>query len=114
MASEAREMLAAAIREQRHSTRSAAILAQNGAIRASDALCTNALGYHSQGENHAEALATLRLVRDGAALASKLQLVLKDKSEIGYDIQRVKDDRLRRILRNAGELVDEAVRRSRV
>jgi hypothetical protein len=113
LASEAREMLAAAIREQQHSARSAAILGQNAAVRASDALCTHALGYHSQGEDHAEALATLRLVRDGAALASMLQTVLRDRSEIGYDIQRVKDDRLRRILRNAGELVEEAVRRSR-
>ena len=106
-------MLAAAVREQQHSARSAAILGQNAAIRASDALCTHALGYHSQGENHAEALAMLRLVRDGAALASMLQLVLKDKNEIGYDIQRINDDRLRRILRNAGDLVDEAARRSR-
>lgn len=113
MASEAREMLAAAVREQQHSARSAAILGQNAAIRASDALCTVALGYHFQGEDHVEALATLRLVRDGAGLASTLQLVLRDKSEIGHDIQRIKDDRLHRILRNAEDLVDEAVRRSR-
>jgi len=106
-------MLAAARREQDHSARSAAILAQNAAIRASDALCTQALGYHSQGEDHAEAVSTLRQVRDGAALSAKLQIVLKDKSEVGYDIARVKHDRLVRILRNAGDLVDEAVRRSR-
>lgn len=113
MANEARDMLEGALRDQEHSARSSAILAQNAAVRASDALCTQAPGYHSQGENHAEAIATLRQVRDGAALASMLQLVLRDKSEIGYDIRRIKDVRLRSLLRTASELVGEAARRSR-
>lgn len=92
MADEAREMLEAAHRERQHS---------------------NSLGFHSQGEDHAEALALLRQLRDGAALASKLGRVLRGKSEIGYDITRIKDDQVLRILRNATDLVDEAFRRSR-
>lgn len=80
---------------------------------AAAALCTNSLGFHFQGEDHAEALALLRQLRDGTALASRLGLVLRAKGEIGYDITRIKEDQVLRILRNATDLVDEAFRRSR-
>jgi hypothetical protein len=114
LAIEARDVLQGAQREAGIGLeRTAAILAQNAAIRASDAICTAELARHSVGESHSEAVKLLNQVRDGRDLAKRQTLVLGDKTEIGYDVERIKPDRLSRILRNAAELVSEAERRSR-
>jgi hypothetical protein len=71
LAAQARDVLEGAHREaEAGSERTAAILAQNAAVRASDAICTRDLARHSVGESHTEAIALLRQVRDEAGSPS--------------------------------------------
>lgn len=112
LAALARERLEGAKRELGSSERNAASLAVNASVRASDAICVAARGEHAIGDDHAEALRLLRTVPDGDRLARLLEQALTNKTEVDYDITRLKADSLKRIHRAAEELVRVAEERA--
>lgn len=112
MAGVARERLEGAKRELASSERNAASLAVNACVRASGAICVAARGEHALGDDHAEAVRLLRTVPDGDRLARLLEQALSNKTEVDYDITRLKADSLKRIQRAAEELVRVAEERA--
>ena len=84
-------------------------LCVHAGIAATDVLCCIALGEHSQGDDHNEALALLARVRpDGGELAKSLRLLLSMKTRAGYSHRPVRADDGKRAYRNAEKLVRAA------
>lgn len=81
-------------------------LCVHAGIAAADVLCCVALGEHSQGEDHNEALDLLARVRpDGPALAKSLRPLLGMKTRAGYSHRAATGDDRKRALRHATKLV---------
>ena len=54
-------------------------------IAAADVICCKALGQHSHGSSHADAVALLKKVpKDGASLGAALNRLLQNKTRAGY------------------------------
>ncbi len=88
-------------------------LCAHAGIAAADAICCQALGEHSRGQDHNEAVALLKRVKPGGnELARALSALLGMKTRAGYSAQAVTADQRKRAERYAGKLVDAA--RSRV
>jgi hypothetical protein len=65
-------------------------LCVHAGIAAADVICCKALGQHSSGSNHADAVALLKKVpRDGASLAAALNRLLQNKTRAGYSANPV-------------------------
>jgi hypothetical protein len=65
-------------------------LCVHAGIAAADAICCKALGQHSQGPNHADAVALLKKVpKDGAPLAAALNRLLQSKTRAAYSANPV-------------------------
>jgi len=79
-------------------------LCVHAGIAAADVLCCRALGYHVQGESHAEAIAELGRV--GKDHARALGSLLKIKTRAGYGDTPVSAEQRRRAGRAARQLVD--------
>jgi hypothetical protein len=78
-------------------------------VAAADVICCIALGEHSRGEDHEEAVALLRRVRpDGTELAKSLSPLLGMKTRAGYGHRAVLADDRKRAQRNAERLVRTA------
>lgn len=59
-------------------------------IAAADVICCKALGQHSSGSSHADAVALLKKVpNDGARLAAALNRLLQNKTRAGYSAKPV-------------------------
>jgi hypothetical protein len=79
-------------------------------IAASDAICCVALGEHSQGDSHGEAVALLKKVRpDGPDLAKSLAALLALKTDAAYGNQPLSRDKQRRAERSAEKLIQAAI-----
>jgi hypothetical protein len=112
MVAEAVEMLDGAHAEKDAGRlKAAASLAVNAAVRASDAICTSALGYHSSAASHAAALDVLRNVPDSAPLVEALSSALSLKSLYNYHHGPVDGEDVAAVLDDATSLVAEARRR---
>lgn len=112
MVAEAVEMLEGANAEREAGRlKAAASLAINAAVRASDAICTSALGYHSCAPSHAAALDVLRTVPDSDLLLEALSSALSLKSLYNYHHGPVDRDDVDAVLDDAASLVSEAKRR---
>lgn len=80
-------------------------------IAAADVICCRALGRHSQGENHVQAVALLRSVQpDGPELSTALGVLLGMKTKAGYGDRAVSAEDQARAPRRAGQLVEAARR----
>lgn len=81
-------------------------LAVHAGIAASDAICCLALGRHSQGDDHQEAVKLLGAVRpDGATLGRALSALLAIKTKAGYSHRSVNTVDRGRAQRQAEKLV---------
>jgi hypothetical protein len=81
-------------------------LAVHAGIAASDAICCLALGRHSQGDDHQEAVKLLGAVRpDGTALGKALAALLAIKTKAGYSHRSVNTGDRGRAQRQAEKLV---------
>jgi hypothetical protein len=82
-------------------------------IAAADVICCRALGQHSQGDNHVQAVAMLRSVQpDGPELSVALGILLGMRTKAGYGEQAVSADDRTRAPRCARQLVDAARQRA--
>src|SRR5215472_11212697 len=82
-------------------------------IAAADVVCCRALGQHSQGENHVQAVALLRSVQpDGPELSVALGVLLGMKTKAGYGDGVVSAEDRSRAPRRAKQLVDAARQRA--
>lgn len=77
-------------------------------IAAADVMCCRALGVHSQGDDHTEAVALLRKVDKGAS--NDLDRLLRLKTKAGYSARSVSSDDRKRADRAASRLVARARR----
>ena len=78
-------------------------------VAAVDVICCVALGEHSQGEDHNQAIALLRRVRpNGDELAKVLSALLGMKTRAGYSHQAINTQDRKRAQRSAERLVREA------
>jgi hypothetical protein len=112
MVSEAVEMLDGATAERDAGRlKAAASLAINAAVRASDAICASAIGYHSCAPSHAAALDVLRDVPHSAPLLEALSSALSLKSLYNYHHGPVDRGDVDAVLDDATALVSEARRR---
>ncbi len=91
--------------------KAAASLAVNAAVRASEAICTSALGYHSCAPSHAAALDVLRAVPDSGPLLDALSSALSLKSLYNYHHGPVDREDVDAVIDDAASLVSEAKRR---
>lgn len=78
-------------------------LCVHAGIAAADVLCCRALGYHVQGDNHAEAVAELTKV--GRQHGEDLRVLLGLKTRAGYDSTPVSAEQRKRAMRSAQRLV---------
>jgi hypothetical protein len=112
MVAEAAEMLEGANAERDVGRlKAAASLAINAAVRASDAICTSALGYHSCAPSHAAALDVLQTVPDSGPLLEALSSALSLKSLYNYHRGPVDREDVDAVIDDATSLVSEAMRR---
>jgi hypothetical protein len=82
-------------------------------IAAADVICCRALGYHTSGDDHVEAIALLRSVQpDGPQLANALSTLLSMKTRAGYSDGPVGSDDRVRAPRRAQELIKAARQRA--
>lgn len=80
-------------------------------IAAADVVCCRALGRHSQGESHVQAVALLRSVQpEGPELATALGVLLGMKTKAEYGERPLSPDERTRAPRRAKQLVDAARR----
>jgi hypothetical protein len=77
-------------------------------IAAADVICCAKLGHHSQGEDHASAVALLKSI-DGTS-AKNLSLLLGLKTRSGYSHMTSTEDDRKRAGRAATALVEEAMK----
>lgn len=77
-------------------------------IAASDAICCFELKVHSKGDDHRQAIAQIRKVRDGASLAKALADLLHLKTRAGYGAKPLPDTDVKRAGRAADKLVQAA------
>ncbi len=88
-------------------------LCVHAGIAAADAICCEALGEYSRGQDHNEAVQLMKRVRPGGSeLANALSALLGLKTRAEYSGQAVTADQQKRAERNARKLVEAA--RSRV
>ena len=81
-------------------------------IAAADVICCRALGQHSQGDNHVQAVAMLRSVQpNGPELSVALGVLLGMKTKAAYGERAVSADDRSRAPRRARQLVDAARQR---
>jgi hypothetical protein len=81
-------------------------LAVHAGIAASDAICCSALGRHSQGDDHQDAVKLLGGVRpDGKVLGKALAALLAIKTKAGYSHRPVNTGDRGRAQRQAEKLV---------
>ncbi|MBT2517669.1 hypothetical protein J7E29_09515 [Streptomyces sp. ISL-90] len=81
-------------------------LAVLAGIAAGDAICGATLGRRAAGENHAEAVALLRLSEPGKRLAPALSRLIDSKTEVQYAATILTEARARDLLKAAHRLVD--------
>jgi hypothetical protein len=78
-------------------------------IAASDAICCLALGEHSQGNDHGEAIRLLERVNpDGRELGKALSALLGLKTTAQYGAEPLTEEKVRRARRSAERLVNTA------
>ncbi|HWH32237.1 MAG TPA: hypothetical protein VNU01_06155 [Egibacteraceae bacterium] len=78
------------------------------AVLACDALCIFARGEYSVGQDHGQALQTLRSVEGGAALSKALGTALQAKKQHAYEVGLPKNSEMVALRRAAERLVQVA------
>jgi hypothetical protein len=83
-------------------------------IAAADTICCEALGHHTQGDDHNQAVAELSKVRpDGEELGKDLRLLLQMKPRAEYGPIPVTGEQRKRAWRRAERLIEAARLRRR-
>ena len=82
-------------------------------VAAADVICCRALGHHSPGDNHVQAVALLRTIQpDGPELSTALGVLLGMKTAAGYGERPVSPENQARAPRRARQLLDAARQRA--
>lgn len=102
---EAAEFLGALESEEQDLAAAFVTLCVHAGIAAGDVLCCKRLGYHSQGQDHTEAVRLLERV--SASAARSLDVLLRLKTPAGYSHKPISTQDRRRAERAAALLVEQ-------